>query len=349
MSKARRRIVVLPAYLNPNLYTSRGVLARVFALALAFVASMAFACSASAKPLQVLLLGDSITDGDAEMPAYRLNLWQRLVERGLDIDLVGSQTDSGMPPGTDLTFEGKTFDQDHEGHAGWRIDHVIHGNQDGEGKLTDWLQGYTPDIAVVMLGTNDALQRQPGAWAEREMRRVIETLRRDNDQMAILLCTPPPSTRENNEYLAETVEAYEKLAVSLNTRQSPIVLVDTVRGFDMEQGLLPDGIHLTPWGCDFVADRIAAGVFALDEAHLSPARPTSARVWGSVVVIPVGAAIGFILLGRAQLRREREGGHFNYSQQGAGLSNNKAGGTGPSAPQTDSPARRVPAMSESSN
>ena len=270
-----------------------------------------FASSAAAeKPLQIVLLGDALTEGEPSQRSFRYYLWRHLVDANLRFDFVGTRHGQVPPASGWPVHRGRLFDPDHEGHEGWRIDHIINGKEEGRGDLTTWLDAYTPDVAVVLLGTHDALEGQPTEWAEREVRRVIETLRRDNERMAILLVAPPPTREAENVLVAELSPAYEALAEQETTELSPIVFVDLYRGFDADLWLLPDGVLPSERGEQYMADRVAAALLDLDPAHLDPLRQTSAQAWGAAVVVPLGAAFGFILLGRSQLRRERVAGTY---------------------------------------
>jgi hypothetical protein len=265
------------------------------------------AATADAKPLQIMLLGDSITAPDDGGSGYRLELWRRLIDANLDFDFVGTQHD--LPRfGWWPRYNGVPFDPDHEGHAGWRIDHVLNGHE-GKPGLAVWLDAYTPDVAIVILGREDALQNQPAEWSEREMRQVIELLRRDNDRVAILLAGPPPAVHENAANIERLVDLYTEIARRENTVQSPVRFVDLYHGLDPAEVSVGPGSSLSATGEMALAERLASALFLLDEAHLAPVRRTSIQVWGSVGVIPLGAALVFYLLARSQLRREKEASH----------------------------------------
>src|SRR5215204_6437165 len=67
---------------------------------------------------KIMPLGDSITEAEGGHASYRYWLWKSLTQAGFnDIDFVGSRTGvfNGSPQFSD-------FDQNHEGHWGWRAD-----------------------------------------------------------------------------------------------------------------------------------------------------------------------------------------------------------------------------------
>jgi hypothetical protein len=74
-----------------------------------------------------------------------------LTAAGHEFDFVGSTNEhfAGTP-----VYPNDDFDRDHEGHWGWRVDQIL-------ADLPGWLGSYTPDVALVHLGTNDAFQSQP--------------------------------------------------------------------------------------------------------------------------------------------------------------------------------------------
>lgn len=253
-----------------------------------------------------MLLGDSLTSPENGQRSYRYYLWERLTESGLEFDFVGTRHDPARRS-VWTSSSGLRFDPDHEGHPNYRIDHVLNGRDDGRGTLESWLDAYTPDVAIVLLGTHDALQGHQTEWSIREMRRVIEILRRDNERIAILLAAPPPvePDHEHAGLMLELADAFTELAQRETTVQSPVRLVDLYSGYDPATMLSTEGNRPNSVGHRLIAERLASSLMLLDESHLAPVRKTTARVWGAVLVVPLGAAVGFFLLARTQLRREK--------------------------------------------
>jgi lysophospholipase L1-like esterase len=186
--------------------------------------------------VSILPLGDSITQGDSEHQSYRYPLWTMLVDGGHDFDFVGSLTDNyeGNPTWPDHT--GLEFDRDHEGHWGWHANHVLD-------ELPGWLAGYTPEIALVHLGSNDVFNDQPAAEIAAEIGEIVETLRDDNPQLVVLLAQLiPTSYAETNVAIEDLNQELEVVASEHQDEGSPIVLVDHWDGFDADLDT-HDGIH----------------------------------------------------------------------------------------------------------
>ena len=78
----------------------------------------------SNETIKIMLLGDSITDGN-----YRFDLWRNLQSEEIYFDFVGLKHNfpiSSVEEGLDASDEEmKQFDQDHDGHVGARSDQLI--------------------------------------------------------------------------------------------------------------------------------------------------------------------------------------------------------------------------------
>src|SRR5512143_154642 len=143
-----------------------------YALAVSLLIALLLAGSAGAVT-RIVPIGDSLThgmtdtdDGDVH-PTYRYWLWERLNDNGYDVDFVGSFNSP--------TFSGYSFDRGNEGHGGYRIGDLVDGI--GEGRLSSWLSGYDPDVALVLIGTNDVLWDTDMDERFESLGRLVETLR----------------------------------------------------------------------------------------------------------------------------------------------------------------------------
>ncbi|NEM96971.1 SGNH/GDSL hydrolase family protein [Pontibacter burrus] len=204
-----------------------------------------------AQPVRIMCLGNSITQGDGEKASYRFPLWKKLVDAGVDFEFVGSHDKNKWgvnSPKQNASYKGKTFTNVNEGHWGWRADHMLNGNQETyppEGKLSDWMKQYTPDIALIHLGTNDIFQNQPIAETIGELEQVIRGIRAKNGSVSILLAQLIPANKNDN-YTDNAIRDYNTkivaLAEKLNTAASPVIVVDQYSGFDINT-MLADEAH----------------------------------------------------------------------------------------------------------
>ncbi|GHA74509.1 GDSL-type esterase/lipase family protein [Pontibacter akesuensis] len=228
---------------------------------------------------KVLTLGNSITQGNTEFPGYRYPLWKMLVDEGMDVELVGSHdtNEGGDPAVKGTVYNGKVYTNRNEGHWGWSTDEILNGRDIMTGNLASWLEDYTPDIALIHLGTNDMFRQcggNPNCYEETisELREVVRVLRNDNANikifMAQLIPADPqkvgPAIAQNIERLNALIPA---LVNDLNTTRSPVVLVDQFTGFNPTMGVdTHDGVHPNTSG----ELKMASKWFAAIEPSITP-------------------------------------------------------------------------------
>jgi len=108
-------------------------------------------CPPAGSPCVVLPLGDSITEGFASSGGgYRVELFHQALQDDKNITFVGSANPNG-PNMVDNT----PFPRNHEGHGGYTID-TDSGHSGISGSITDnALSDFSPDIVLLMIGTND--------------------------------------------------------------------------------------------------------------------------------------------------------------------------------------------------
>jgi len=204
--------------------------------------------------VHIVEIGDSITQGggpgNTREISYRYPLWRKLVLARANFDMVGS-LQAGFendPPWPDVN--GVPFDRDHEGHWGWPLNGI-------RDELAGWLQGYTPDIALVMLGTNDPGDEPDRAHPERGMAveagEIIDLLRADNPRVIIVFAPPFHEWAPFPAFRAEM----ETLVRQRTTAQSPLLLVDHSPGWisnpGAEQAHTLDWVHTNAAGDEKLA------------------------------------------------------------------------------------------------
>ena len=208
----------------------------VASLALASLCA-AFPASAQAQTVRIMPLGDSITESQTGFASYRYWLWQDLTDFGFCVDFVGTM--SGVN-GTPLFPD---FDQDHEGHTGWRADQVL-------AQINGWATAEDPDIVMIHLGTNDLWQGQTKESTRDEIGLIIDELRDVKPRIIILLCQIIPMTPTN---VAPFNALLPDLVAAKASEVSPIVLVNQWNDFDVVADTW-DGVHPDESGEMKIAD-----------------------------------------------------------------------------------------------
>jgi len=184
---------------------------------------------------RIVCIGDSITQANLSHFSFRYELWKRLAASGVSFDLVGSTSINNLGSPARPGYAGKTFDQNHEGHWGWRADQILAG-------LPSWLAEYTPDVALIHLGSNDMNQGNSHASTKDEIKEVIAALRADNPDVVILLCKLIPWNGKEAQIQDLNENYIASIPTEIGTERSPIILVDQFEGIDVGVDLY-DGIH----------------------------------------------------------------------------------------------------------
>lgn len=214
---------------------------------LACIATMSTPLRQSKTPIRIMPIGDSITQADGNHNSYRRQLWFKLRKAGYNVDFVGSTREhfEGTAPLTD-------FDQDHEGHWGWRTDDVL-------AQMDEWVRLNRPDVALIHLGTNDIFSKHSMQSTIAELRELILTLRKSNPRVKVLLaelipCGDPAKIQQLNRRIVY-------LARETNTIDSPVRVVDQFTGFNAKEGFdTYDGCHPNESGEKKMAERWFEGL-----------------------------------------------------------------------------------------
>ncbi len=236
--------------------------------------------------LKIMPLGNSITQGGEQHPSYRYELWKMLVDNGMDFEFVGSldtnwfrnapNTEHGADvasPKMGETYKEQTFDNKHEGHWGWTTQELLNGKENptaykrDKGKLGDWLKGYTPDVVLMHLGTNDIIHSKGIHKTLERIELIVNQLRADNQNVAILMAkiTPIPSTFAPVDSTNKFNSLIPGLANKLSTPNSPIIVVDVNAGYNPEVHTY-DGLHPNQAGEKLVAKRWHDAIMANKQA-----------------------------------------------------------------------------------
>ncbi len=196
----------------------------------------------SQNPTRIMPIGDSITQADSNHNSYRRLLWIQLRKAGYNVEFVGSSREhfQGSSPLSD-------FDQDHEGHWGWRVDQILE-------QIDGWARTSQPDIVLIHLGSNDINQGQSLESTIEELRKLIQTLRTINPRLKILIAQLIPCGEEAQ------VRQFNRLIMNFardsNTQESPVITVDQFSGFNAAAGKdTYDGCHPNESGEKKMADR----------------------------------------------------------------------------------------------
>ncbi len=232
----------------------------------------------SSAPLQIMPMGDSITQGAGAGGGYRSPLYASLSAAGFPFQYIGARTDNAT---TLLTTNNQTH---HEGHGSYSTDLLL-GNLDastpygGTNEGGYWITGIPgtrapayPDVILLMIGTNDI-----GMWSHTPAETIAYY-----DQLLTKLVTLRPNARIICAsivpfVLSEFEQAYpDKVGVYTNREPNNVIFNSMLPGlvashqtaghrvqfYDMRQKVSPanattliggDGVHPNQAGYNAIA------------------------------------------------------------------------------------------------
>ena len=199
------------------------------------------------RPIKIMPLGDSITDGYFVPGGYRIDLQPAIENRGYAIEFVGSLSNG---PNTLLS-------QHHEGHSGWRIEEICD-------RVADWLQTFQPDIILLLIGTNNIGQWYQVQTASYRLNQLIDSIFQTAPNVKLFLASIPPMYEPTlNQRVIQYNQNSEELVKEKQQAGKPIDFVDLYNILSLDD--LPDGVHPNQEGFRKIASAWATGL----SAHLS--------------------------------------------------------------------------------
>lgn len=178
-------------------------------------------CGAAGKPINILCLGDSITQGGHAHRieyTYRWPLFCMLTDAGVEFDFIGS-LDGGIDKEATwpASYGGQPFDLDHEGVYGIKTGDAL-------ARLPEASKAWdgVPDIALIHLGSNDKKFNKPEADVKEPLRKIVEFLREKNPDIVVFLAHLDYS---DDPGAFRVMAEISELRKEMDTEQSPVRVV----------------------------------------------------------------------------------------------------------------------------
>lgn len=218
------------------------------------LAPRAAAAAASAAPVRIMPLGDSITGSPG---CWRALLWNRLQSAGYtDIDFVGTLSHQGCA---------QAHDGDNEGHGGELVTNAADQNL-----LPGRLAATLPDIVVMHFGTNDVWSSIAPDRILAAYTKLVEQMRASNPDMKVLVAQLIPMNPSGCTGCAQRVVDFNaripEWARATSTSGSPVAVVDQWTGFDTAADTY-DGVHPSASGDEKIAARWYPALTGLLDAN----------------------------------------------------------------------------------
>lgn len=190
------------------------------------------------RPVRVMPLGDSITEGGPRSGKWRFPLWEKLTAAGYFITYVGSRSTE--------TRIGQIL---HEGYGGKNVQFLAD-------QLDKSFPSPAPDIVLLHAGHNNDSAEAPVPAMLAATERIIASSRAANPHVIVLLAQVIPSLKlPKYSCLPEFNAALPALAARLSTPDSPVIVVDHATGFDPATDTLDDRVHPNASGAAKITDR----------------------------------------------------------------------------------------------
>jgi lysophospholipase L1-like esterase len=221
---------------------------------LALAAGLA-AAAASAEPIKIMAIGDSLTKGtgSTHRAGYRLEFLTRMKTAGVDVDMVGSFHDGP-----------KEIDRDHQGHQGQgvaKLDEVSF----------DELRRERPSVVILMIGTNDAKEKSLVPDAFRIRYSVLLDRILAESKTKLIAATIPPTRYGRREKVINAVNVIIKSEVEKRAAAGRAVRLVDVHGLLDGRGDFIDILHMNDAGYAKIGDAFADTLLEMLAAPASAA------------------------------------------------------------------------------
>ena len=205
--------------------TSRFKFLLSMVLAVSLLASAANFGSAEARPIKILAMGTSLTQGYGLPPGteFTTQLQAALKAQGIDAEIVNAGVSGDTSSG-------------------------------GLSRL-DWSLADHPDAAILELGSNDMLRGVPPAVTEKNLRAILSTLLKDH--VPVLFTGMHAQRNLGPDYVAEFDAIYPRLAKEYPVIFYPFILDGVALNPRLNQA---DGLHPNPAGVKIIVARILPDV-----------------------------------------------------------------------------------------
>lgn len=196
--------------------------------------------------IRIVCIGNSITQGkiglkgDSSLElSYRPWLWEKLVKTGYKVDMVGFHPyffgEKEGDLAIDFQIDNLTFDRDCEAYYGITSADFVKGSSSSgwtgaslpgfSERINDPERGYTADIALIHIGTNDVDSTEEQVVATRNnIGEIIRVLRSKNPSVVVFVARLITGWKKINTQI-------DSLCLDWHTDQSPVITVDMTNGF----------------------------------------------------------------------------------------------------------------------
>ena len=144
-----------------------------------------------------MCIGDSITDDIGIKGSYRKFLYNNLIKKGFNIDMIGSKRVPNKTYKDNITGDSFKYDGDHTGYSG----QVIKSSEVRNGiyeklKETNYLS-LKPDIIIILIGTNNVIDKYVPKKTKNDFETLLDYILENIPSTSILFVSTIPDINPN--------------------------------------------------------------------------------------------------------------------------------------------------------
>jgi len=232
----------------------------------------------SADLIEIMPVGDSITEGYGDQCSYRLKLEALLDHPGCAYTFTGSQQSKTRCSASQIR---------HEGYSAKTADEVT-------GFLENTLQSHSADVLLVHLGSNDLFYGQSNVSTITDLEALLDLPAIDAGDLTVLLAgiipwgPGAPFDNNNRDELTLSNELAEQIKTLAEQRRSAgekVYFVDVNTGFDYTT-MTVDSVHPNDTGERLIANRFLDQLNAIGASY--------SRLTANSAIPPAGTGFWFI-------------------------------------------------------
>jgi acetyl esterase len=194
--------------------------------------------TAAQQSYRVMPVGDSITEGGSSFSNWRYPLWEKVHSAGYLMEYVGSRKSPS-----------RIGDLFHEGYGGRDSAFLAR-------TVPVSFKNHPADIVLLHAGHNHFADRKPVPGILRDTQSMIESFRRVNPKVVVLLAQPITSGKlPKYSYIPGLNASLAGLAKRLDHPSSRVIIVPHADGFDPANDTVADKVHPNRNGAEKMANR----------------------------------------------------------------------------------------------
>ena len=149
--------------------------------------------------IKIMCIGDSITDGFGIPGAYRKFLYNGLIQKKYNIDMVGSKSGPSITYINETSGESFDYDDDNTGYSAFAIKSYPGRNGIYETLVSTNCLSEKPDIVILQIGTNNIIDNHDKDENSKDFESLIDYILENIPSTSMLFVTTIPNVDPNRQ------------------------------------------------------------------------------------------------------------------------------------------------------